>query len=142
MVYKHTGDAAGKSEKLPCPGVKFLKMMPFPTIVCQSGHVLEFLRVKLSNGFKISRNLLENAEILPPKRFKSYSRSADGLQGRSGVSNEKYGPRHGANNYTNMIPCPCVRILEMIPCSVARPGTENYISNLPPFTYVFIKKKR
>ena len=24
------GGAAGKSEKLPCPGVRFLKMIPYP----------------------------------------------------------------------------------------------------------------
>ena len=26
------GGATGKSKKLPCPGVKFLKMIPFPAV--------------------------------------------------------------------------------------------------------------
>ena len=28
------GGASGKSEKLPCPGVKFLKMIPCPGVIC------------------------------------------------------------------------------------------------------------
>ena len=33
---------------------------------------------------------------------------------------------------TNMIPCPGVGILKMIPCSVTRPRTEKYMSTPPP----------
>ena len=33
LVYEHTGGGAtGKSDKLPCPGVKFLKMIPCPRV--------------------------------------------------------------------------------------------------------------
>ena len=39
--------------------------------------------------------------------------------------------------FTKMIPCPGVGILKMIPCSAARPRTENYMST-PPGRYVCV----
>ena len=63
--------------------------------------------------------------------YASLSWSANGLQWRSKVSNEKHGPSHGAD-YTNMIPFPRVRILRIIPCTTARPRTEQYMINPLP----------
>ena len=67
------------------------------------------------------RNLQEICQKMRKfKRFKDHLRSANGLQRLSGVNNAKSIPWHGAN-YTEMIPCPGVGILKMIPYSVARP---------------------
>ena len=40
-------------------------------------------------------------EILPSKRFESYSQSENGLKRPFGVKNDRYGPCHGADFYEN-----------------------------------------
>ena len=50
------GGAAGKSEKLPCPGVKFLKMIPCPGVKCLKQYpVLEFLQTKFCVALEICK---------------------------------------------------------------------------------------
>ena len=48
LIANIRGGAAGKSEKLPCPRVRFLKMIPCPAAkVLKQYPVLEFLQTKL-----------------------------------------------------------------------------------------------
>ena len=50
------GGATGKSEKLPCPGVRFLKMIPCPGAkVLKQYPVLEFFRTKLCPTVEICK---------------------------------------------------------------------------------------
>ncbi len=79
--------------------------------------------------------------MLPSKRFKSYSRSANGLQRRYVVNCTKYGPCHGAD-HTKVVPCPRDGILKLIPCSAARLRTEKYKSYTPPPGFSFTQQAR
>ena len=63
-----------------------------------------FFRKNGALSWKFVRNLRENMEILPSKRFKSYSRSTNNLHRLFGVKNDNYGPCLAANFYKNDTP--------------------------------------
>ena len=137
LVCKNTGMCLLKSEKLPCLGVKFLKTIPCPrakhswTIPC-----LGFIQSKLCpsmeiwkksvgkcGNFAIQANLYVRGVQMaydveckwPTTMFWSQKWQIWRLLWSQGLQ---------------MMSCPRVGILEMMPCSAAHPRIEKYMSTL------------
>ena len=124
LVCKYTGSSAGKSDKLPCPGVRFLKMIPCPRANVLNIMSLRFCEQNCAVPWKFVKDLSENAEILLSKRIKSYSRSAIVQQRLFEVKDDSMDPVMEPI-FTKMVPYSGVKIFKMILCSVVRPRTEN-----------------